>query len=62
MVFRFALLIPSRLRWLQGVGEVRNAADAVRLAEDMNPDLISLDLRLGEGLRYRGLPGDKGSE
>ena len=31
------------------VGEVENAADAVRLAHDLRPDLVILDLRLGEG-------------
>jgi len=31
------------------VGEAGNAADAVRLAEDLRPDLVLLDLRLGEG-------------
>jgi DNA-binding NarL/FixJ family response regulator len=30
------------------VGEAENAVDAVRLVEDLRPDLVLLDLRLGE--------------
>jgi DNA-binding NarL/FixJ family response regulator len=31
------------------VGEAGNAAEAVRLAKDLGPELVLLDLRLGEG-------------
>ncbi|MDP8950948.1 MAG: response regulator transcription factor [Actinomycetota bacterium] len=31
------------------VGEAENSVDAVRLAQELRPDLVILDLRLGEG-------------
>lgn len=34
---------------VQIVGEAANATDAIRLARDLSPNLVILDLRLGEG-------------